>query len=239
VVPNLESMHLLIFDIDGTLVRSGGRDTRCFGATYYEVYGRPFPSLDWRNFPHVTDDTLFRTAIRQHFDRDFTADERATFLERYLNKLCSARKKAPGLYQEVPGAVATIRRLRQMDDVAIGIATGGWEEPARVKLRHVGIEPDELYFAGADNRNTREQIIEHSLQQACAKIGEPQRVTYVGDAIWDVHTTRNLNMNFIGVRHREDYEVLRQAGAAYVIGNCLNFNQFLSYTNDCLPPQPV
>jgi len=51
-------MILIIFDVDGTLVFSEKLDSRCFAATYQEVYRIPFPTIDWRKYPHVSDTTI-------------------------------------------------------------------------------------------------------------------------------------------------------------------------------------
>ena len=54
---------LIIFDIDGTLVYSNKVDSKCFSETYQQIYGEPFPSIDWRVYPHVTDHTIFRLSL--------------------------------------------------------------------------------------------------------------------------------------------------------------------------------
>ena len=59
----------VIFDIDGTLLYSNKADSQCFADTYEEIYQKEFPTIDWRNYPHVTDTTIFQTVIQAQFGR--------------------------------------------------------------------------------------------------------------------------------------------------------------------------
>ena len=75
---------LVIFDIDGTLVYSNKIDSQCFAQTYQRIYGLEFPTIDWTKYPHVTDTTIFKTVIRQHFDRAAEAEEMVEFQHEYV-----------------------------------------------------------------------------------------------------------------------------------------------------------
>ena len=62
------------------------------------------------------------------------------------------------------------------------------------------------------------------------------RMVYVGDAIWDVQTTRNMNLNFIGVRINGDVNVLERAGASIVIKDYLDYSSFQQAVHIARPP---
>jgi phosphoglycolate phosphatase-like HAD superfamily hydrolase len=206
----------LLFDIDGTLLFSDRLDSRCFAASYEAVFGQSFPSIDWSVYPHVTDHVIFRTVFQGHFGRDATPQERATFEARYLSGLQEQRTRTPEDFREVPGA----RRLWEEVSVSThfipGIATGGWRAPARIKLAHVGISPDPPYAGYADGMESRDAI----LQAAIDRVRQDHpiaRIIYIGDAVWDVQTTRRMGIPFIGIRYRGDHQVLRAAGAERVL----------------------
>lgn len=220
-------MTLLIFDIDGTLVYSERRDSQCFAATYEQLYGRPFPSIDWSGYPHVTDTTIFSTVIERHFRRRPAVEEVHVFQEAYVRLLTEKRRLDPGHSQEVPGARAAMERLLADERFAVGVATGGWQRPAHLKLRHVGIPSERLPLQGADGKHTREDIIRALLDQVKRLHPEIRQMVYIGDAVWDVRTTRNLNMAFVGLRWQGDTHVLKAAGARQVVTDYVDYDAFL------------
>jgi len=229
-------MNLIIFDVDGTLVHSDRRDSQSFAATYQALYDRPFPSIDWTKYAHVTDTTIFGTVIQEHFKRAVDAAEVEVFQKEYIARLVAERQRDSTAFQEVTFARRTVERLLR-EGFQVGIATGGWLEPAKVKLQHVGIDPERLFLSAADGKTTREAIIEEVLEQVDAQQLQPQRIVYVGDAIWDVRTTRNMDMNFIGIRHRGDMDILRRAGASHVLQNYTSYEQFLDAFHAATPPK--
>ena len=87
----------------------------------------------------------------------------------------------------------------------------------------------------ADEKETREDIIQVVLDEVTPKtnIG---RTVYVGDAPWDVRTTRNLQMNFVGIRRKGDHEKLLDDGASHVLNNYKNYDSFLNAVFNCTPP---
>lgn len=232
-------MILVIFDVDGTLVHSNRRDSTLFGRTYEEIYGRSFPSLDWSHFPHVTDDTIFKTAIRQHFNREVSPTELTAFQERYIDYLLEFRQKRPEQFMQVPGASKLLHSLMEDERFEVGIATGGWKAPAQVKLEHVKIPHQRMVLTGADGKLTREEILEESRMLSCDKGRSFEKVVYIGDAPWDVQTTRNLSWPFVGIRHRKDEEVLLSIGANQVLSDFNSYETFVAAVQKALPPRPL
>lgn len=227
---------LVIFDVDGTLVYSNHIDSQCFAQTYEQRYERPFPTIDWTKYPHVTDHTIFRTVIRQHFEREATADEIDKFQMQYIGLLQTNRLCRPVEFQEVNSARQTIDKLRNDERFVVGVATGGWQRPACVKLNHVKIPARELLLSGADGKETREEIIEHVVGMARLQFSNISRIVYIGDAIWDVETTRRMNMNFVGIRRLGDIEVLKKAGSAIVLQDYSNYDRFVKALFESVPP---
>jgi phosphoglycolate phosphatase-like HAD superfamily hydrolase len=233
-------MELVIFDVDGTLVYSERRDSQCFAQAYEQIYGQPFPTLDWHQFPHVTDTTIFDTVIRQHFDRSHEEDELPAFQSLYMSLLRQKRQRAPHLFREVPGAKSAVQALGENGERLIGVGTGGWQAPAFIKLSHVGIEIDRRLFSGADGKINREAILQQTIDRAEELNGGPvDRVIYIGDAEWDVRTTRNMQIDFIGVRRLGDVEALTQAGAEVVIQDYQDTARFETAIQNARPPKKI
>lgn len=229
---------LIIFDVDGSLVYSNKIDSLCFAKTYEQQFGHAFPSIDWTQYPHVTDTVIFDTVFQQHHQRSAQAQEEEKFRNAFVAALEDSRQDDPGQFHMVPGAKAAIEQLLATDTYAVGIATGGWYAPASLKLAHVDIPTGSIFMHGADGKWSREDIIRAVLQDVETANVAYEKVVYIGDAVWDVHTTRNLQMNFIGIRRSGDHEVLSQIGARDVITDYSNFGHFLNMVHQAQPPLP-
>lgn len=230
---------LIIFDIDGTLVFSNKIDSQCFAETYQAIYKKPFPTIDWRKYPHVTDHTIFNTVILEQFNRRATQEEINYFQDHFVGLLETGRKERPADFQAVPYARETVEQLLADDRYAVGIGTGGWRRPACLKLRHVGIPIEPLFLSAADNMETREDITNDAIRQAKEVHDSFDRIVYVGDAIWDVRTTRNLSMDFIGIRRNGDFEVLEKEGATSVLKDYTDHSLFMEAVQKATPPRNV
>ena len=221
------SKILIIFDIDGTLLHSNRVDSQCFAQAFEYVFKKPFPTIDWRKYPHVTDTTIFNTVINQHFGRHATDEDIHRQQDCFVALLKENRMKDPVQFAEVPNAKNTVENLLADERFEIGIATGGWQRPATLKLNHIGIPTASLHMSFADGKETREEIIDASIKSASKKHSGFKRIVYVGDAVWDVKTTRNMQLNFIGIRIKGDHEILTREGAFDVISNYKDYDEFL------------
>jgi len=227
---------LIIFDIDGTLLYSDHIDSQCYAQAYEMVYKEPFPTIDWSKFPHVTDDTIFNTVIKMHFNRTPSFEELDSYRDVFVDLIVEKRKTNPEFFLEVPNSRKTIEQLLGDERYEVGIATGGWNKPAHVKLAHIGIPTKNVMIKCADGCLTREDIINHVLNQAEARNLNFEKVVYIGDASWDVSTTRNLKMPFIGIRRKGDHEKLLKLGAKTVLTDYKNYDQFLEAVDKAQPP---
>ncbi len=220
-------MILVIFDVDGTLVFSEKKDSQCFADTYQAVYKKPFPTIDWRKYPHVSDTTIFKTVIQEHFDRIPDEVEEESFRQQFVANIIENRKQTPAEFKEVPYAKQTIDKLLADDRFIIGVATGGWKAPAIVKLNFVNIPTDKLIITGADGKVTRADITNETIDKAVALHGDFERIVYIGDAIWDVTTTRNMGLPLIGIRRKGDVDFLEEKGVGLVLKDFENYAAFL------------
>lgn len=230
-------MTLILFDVDGTLIYSERRDSRCFAQTYTDLYGKPFPTIDWRQYPHVSDTTIFAKVIADHFARSVDPAEVAVFKRMYGERLLHLRTQNPEHYREVPGAAQAVIQLLEHPSYLVAVATGGWKASAEIKMQHVGIPSHNFWVSGADDKYTREEILNEAVEAVKSQQPALERVVYIGDAIWDVHTTRNLKMDFLGVRHTHDHEILLNLGATQVISNFLDFELFIRAIEAAAPPK--
>lgn len=228
---------LIIFDIDGTLLYSNKIDSKCFADSYEVVFGQAFPSIDWRDYLHVTDHTIFGTVFDKQFNRLVTEEELDRFQTDYIERMRQKRVEAPHDFKEVPGARQTVENLLKDDRFVVGIATGGWKRPGQFKLRHIGINYADIFDSYADYKVTRDDIVKESIDNARIQHADFQRIVYVGDAVWDVTTTRNMKLPLIGIRRNGDHHVLESEGATHVLQDYSDYEAFLEMVENAEVPK--
>jgi len=228
---------LIIFDIDGTLLYSNKIDSQCFSESYEAVFDSAFPSIDWRDYPHVTDHTIFGTVFKKQFNRPVSKEELDKFQTDFVERMQDRRVKTPKEFQEVPSARRTVENLLNDERFAVGIATGGWQRPAQFKLRHIGLDYTDIFDSYADDKVTRDDIINESINNAKKQHIDFQRIVYVGDAVWDVKTTRNMNLPLIGIRRNGDRHVLENEGATHILQDYSDYGAFLEMVEKAAVPK--
>ncbi len=228
---------LIIFDIDGTLLYSNKIDSLCFAESYEAVFDYAFPSIDWRDYPHVTDHTIFGTVFKKQFNRPVTEEELESFQTDLVERMEQRRLETPEEFKEVLGARQTVGNLLKDERFVVGIATGGWRRPAQFKLQYIGIDYTNIFDSYADYKVTRDDIVQESTDNAKAQHSDIQRIVYVGDAVWDVKTTRNMNLPLIGIRLKGDRHVLENEGATHILQDYSDYGAFLEMVESAEVPK--
>jgi len=169
--------RLVMFDIDGTLTATYGSDTDRYARVVSAHLGAPI-SQDWSSYRNVTDSGIATELLERH---GRPASELAVIRERFVEATVDALRVDPGMCREVAGAASLLRFLPQVPGVVVALATGGWDESARAKLRCAGIDIGGLCFASADDARSRTQIMAICHQRCLATGVELQQSVYVGD----------------------------------------------------------
>ena len=68
-------MHLVVFDIDGTLTHTDDIDEVCYVAAVSEVLSITDMDTDWTHYPHVTDSAILRQVVQLSLGRDVLVEE--------------------------------------------------------------------------------------------------------------------------------------------------------------------
>jgi len=183
---------VLIFDLDGTLVKSNVFDDACYVQALREVLGHSNFNTNWETYQHVTD-----TGLLYELLLNLGVDEPQSIIKRVRGVFGEQIKhylNNGGACVPIPGAIESISQLVS-SGFKVGIATGGWGHTARMKLRHAGFNEPE-FLSSCDDAMDRPGIMLH-----CCKMlgGDPGRAIYFGDASWDVKATKALGWRFIGV----------------------------------------
>jgi phosphoglycolate phosphatase-like HAD superfamily hydrolase len=224
-----KTMHLVMFDVDGTLVIGNGIDDICFSDAVEEVLGVSHIDTDWSHYLNQTDSGVIREIIERSVSRP--GDERDILAVRqsYLAKLRREIEKDSLSFRAVPGGLELIAILNSMESVSVCIATGGWQDAALAKLEAVGISIDKTLLASSDDSHDRVSIMLSAYEQARTQTNCEtfDSVLYVGDRRWDFENSRRLGYDFVGVGGGERGFELRRAGAKHVLSDLTDTGFFL------------
>jgi phosphoglycolate phosphatase-like HAD superfamily hydrolase len=224
-----ETMHLVMFDVDGTLVTGNGIDDICFSDAVEEVLGVSHIDTDWSHYLNQTDSGVIREIVERSLSR--VADDHDILAVRhsYVTRLRHEIEKDSFSFRSVPGASELIASLSSMESVSVCIATGGWQDAALAKLGAVGISIESTLLASSDDSHDRVSIMLSAYERARAqtRCGTFDSVLYVGDRRWDFENSRRLGYDFVGVGGRERGLELRRAGAEHVLPDLTDWHYFL------------
>ena len=210
-------MHLVMFDVDGTLTASHQYDSECYIAAIKDVLCIEQVDMQWISYQHATDTYIAIEIFSSAVGREPSQQELNQVLDRFMFHLQRTHAEQRDLYREIPGARRLLRSIAADSRYAIAIATGGWNSPARYKLLGSGFEIDEIPMASSDDSHVREEIMKMAENRSLSHYGVSHfdSVVYVGDAVWDTRASANLGYSFIGVG--SNLESLQGAGAVHLL----------------------
>ena len=134
-------MRLVLFDIDGTLLNSGGMGRAAMQRALGLVFGSPGnPSY---RYDGKTDKQIVRDVMRLEGHSDTHIDARMErLIGLYLDGLREGAKSGKFNVRALEGVVPLLDALDKRKDVVLGLLTGNVEPGARIKLTAAGIDPD-------------------------------------------------------------------------------------------------
>ncbi|HAH31018.1 MAG TPA: hypothetical protein DCL44_01750 [Elusimicrobia bacterium] len=187
-------MKIVLFDIDGTLVKAGGAGVRALNKAIKEICGVSdvCSKLSWQG---VTDKANFDAAFRQARGRKPTAGEARKIGSLYVKHLpveiiVSIKEKN---YTRIKGVEKLLKKLSKYKSLLIGLGTGNLKEGAFLKLEPSGLLE---YFSfggyGCDSRH-RCDVLRKAVERAEKIIKttiKPGSVFVIGDTPMDVSAAR-------------------------------------------------
>jgi hypothetical protein len=88
-------MHLVMFDIDGTLTETMKIDEACFVGSFTDVFGFTDIDTDWLHYPRTTDFGIFQDVFTSRVGRSPTPQEVSRFRQRFIHLLAAASSQSP------------------------------------------------------------------------------------------------------------------------------------------------
>lgn len=202
-----------MLDIDGTLIKSFEFDEVCFIDAVQKVTGLCI-NKEWDTYPDVTDRGLLMTFIERQAPHYQLRALESLVKAQFINNIEVYLNHTPA--KEVPGARQFVEHLRSSEDYCVTIATGGWGETARMKLRSAGFDISNIVLTSSNDHHRRVEIMK--LASSAASIKNSDSLTYFGDAQWDIDACTELGFNLVIVGDRtahhqriENFEHLESA----------------------------
>jgi phosphoglycolate phosphatase-like HAD superfamily hydrolase len=198
-------LHLIMFDIDGTLVNSSEFDEACYLAAAQIVLGVEISS-NWEDYTFATDAGILDEAIYRYSFPGNRKNIHKKFKQVFTKLISEYVASNPDDVQEVEGASQFLQHLFTLDNVRVAIATGGWEETAKLKLKAANIDFGRCAFASSSDHYKRTEIMNIAESRASGVIPFKSK-TYFGDASWDKKASKMLNYRFVLVGNRIEHEI--------------------------------
>ncbi|NOY60525.1 MAG: HAD hydrolase-like protein [Calditrichaeota bacterium] len=194
--PNLScwrriTLKVLLFDIDGTLILSGGAGLRAINEAFLRLFDVPNAFANVR-LAGRTDTSIIKDALlAHHFDVDVQAIEEFKklyyhLLEREIETPLNGKKLMPGV-SDLLGVLA------EKKDVFLGLLTGNWEKSGHIKLSHFKIDHYFQFGAFADDSEIRNELLPFAIKRFSEKFGhvpDAPDVVVIGDTPADIQCAR-------------------------------------------------
>jgi phosphoglycolate phosphatase-like HAD superfamily hydrolase len=190
-------MHICLFDIDGTLLDSGGAGKAAIETALVEDFGVEIRTQV--SYSGRTDRAIGRDLLTSH-EVEATDENWQRLVRGYLARLPAALSKHRGTV--LPGVARLLTLLRGRQDVAVGLLTGNIREGARVKLGHFDLFQHFAFGGYGDIHFDRDDVARDALQEIHARYNgtiQPQQIVVIGDTPLDVRCARAIGARVAAV----------------------------------------
>lgn len=226
--------YLLIWDIDGTLIRTKGVGKKAMNTAFHKLFGIS-DGFEPINMAGMLDAAIVRKAFEIHNIPVILPDGREnTDIERFYELYIEALSSEIRMIQRsiaCPGVLELLETLHQRDNFYNALGTGNIEKGARLKL---SVDNMNRYFptgSFGERLMERYQLIEKAIANAeeYYKLKfQKDNIYVIGDTPKDVECGGKLGIKSIGVATGiYTKEQLAEHGADYVFENFSNIKDFL------------
>jgi phosphoglycolate phosphatase len=213
-----ESPRILLFDIDGTLVSTGGAGAVAWRQAFEELHGVPADIGQYTD-AGMTDPDVGAKTFAAVMGRDPSPRELAQLIQRRLEHLPEAVAQSEG-YKVLPGVPERLRQLSR-DGHLLGLITGNGDGAAFVKLARGDLMRWFTFGAYATAGVDRPGIVRRAIERGEATLGcdvPNSEIIVVGDTPLDIQAAHEAGCTAVAVATGHfDGDALREAGADHVL----------------------
>jgi phosphoglycolate phosphatase-like HAD superfamily hydrolase len=213
---------VVLFDIDGTLITSGGAGALSWRRAFEELYGIPADIGEFTD-AGMTDPDVGRLTFRKVIGHDPSPAEMARLMNCRLAQLPRAVAESAG-YRVLDGVEETLKRLTAQHHL-LGLTTGGVEAAAHIKLARGNLNHYFSFGGYGSDSPERALLTRRAIERADAILGQavdPHTVLVVGDTPLDIEAAHAVGAIAVGVGSGHyDVRQLRDAGADHALASLL------------------
>jgi phosphoglycolate phosphatase len=204
----------VLFDIDGTLIDTGGASDRAWRRAFEELQDVDVdvPAVTGKGVP---DPEVGRIVFNNALGRDPTEEEAEALMRRRLDHLSAEVENSPG-YAVKDGVLEVLERLLE-DGVTLGLTTGNVEEAAHIKLARADLNRFFSFGGYGSDSPDRTELTKKALERAELLCGETlgrANCFSCGDTPRDVEAGHGAGIRVVGVATGEyTVDELLEAGA--------------------------
>jgi phosphoglycolate phosphatase len=214
----MSRIQAILFDIDGTLLVTGGAGAVAWQRAFREMHGID-ANIDEHTHAGMTDPEIAAIVFREVIGREGSAAERAEAIAGYLSHLQRAVEESEG-YRVMPGIEELLPRLAG-EGALLGIVTGNIEAAAHIKLARGDLNRFFAFGGYGSDSSDRTELTKKAIErggQVAAEELDPTATIGVGDTPRDVKACHGAGIKVVGVATGK-YSVaeLEDAGADWAI----------------------
>ena len=212
------AIRAVLFDIDGTLLVTGGAGGVAWQRAFEELHGVEADIAEHTD-AGMTDPEIVKIVFREVIGREGTSQERSKAIGCYLKHLPDAVAESDG-YRIMPGIEELLPRLIEAG-VLLGIVTGNVEAAAHIKLARGHLNRFFSYGGYGSDSADRTEVTKAALRRGSLVSGgilEDGACIAVGDTPRDVTAGHGAGIAVVGVATGSfTVEQLHEAGAEYAL----------------------
>jgi len=213
-----DGVRAVLFDIDGTLLVTGGAGGAAWQRAFEQLHGVEANVADHTD-AGMTDPEIVKIVFREAIGREGSAEERARAIAAYLRHLPDTVAESRG-YRVMPGVEELLPRLVERG-LLLGLVTGNVEAAAHIKLARAGLNRFFSFGGYGSDSADRTEVTRAALRRgelvAGGRLADGACIA-VGDTPRDVAAGHGAGIRVVGVATGSyTVEELREAGAEYAL----------------------
>jgi phosphoglycolate phosphatase-like HAD superfamily hydrolase len=213
-------IRTVLFDIDGTLLVTGGAGAVAWQRAFQELHGIE-ANIGEHTHAGMTDPEIATIVFREVIGRDGSDAERAAAIAAYLGHLEEAVNGSSG-YRVMPGIEQLLPELTEQG-VLLGLVTGNIESAAHIKLARADLNRFFAFGGYGSDSSDRTELTRKALERGGTVAGsplDPATTIGVGDTPRDVTACHGAGIRVVGVATGQyTVEELKEAGADWPIAD--------------------
>src|SRR5437870_9794247 len=193
-----QNKRLLLFDIDGTLVHSGGAGVHALKLTLAERFGIA-DDLHDIEIAGMTDSGIVVSILKKHRIPAINENVSA-FLDSYVHFLSLELPRREG--KLLPGVLELLEKLKSRRHVVLALLTGNVSRGAQLKLEHYGVWHFFEFGAFADDHQDRNRLGSFARARARERHGREfsaSQIDVIGDTPRDIACGKAIGARTIAV----------------------------------------